>query len=181
MIPWCKLIACLLLPGAVFFLGGSVMNKITDRGPVLAVLKAKRIEPLARRSHYTRADFQGYLDGLDENSRNIENSFLKLDLLFPFFYGGALAISLLYLWKISGEHFSPGLCIAPVALAMVSDWTENVTQLHEFRAYQANGPMLSQAWIRVASAATTAKWLFLGASILLLLCLLYENAKNALR
>jgi hypothetical protein len=112
-----------------------------------------------------------------------EQRFLELDLIFPFFYGAALATSLLIAWAALDRPFSPARLIAPVAITVLADWTENLVQLRQLSRYIDGGEAaLQSGWIQLASVATVIKLvffvgssLFLGGLILLLLINIRER------
>jgi hypothetical protein len=60
--------------------------------------------------------------------------------------------------------------MAPVAITVLADWTENLVQLAQLGRYCSAQP-LQAGWIRVASAATSLKLSFFTASSLFLLTL----------
>jgi len=85
-----------------------------------------------------------------------ERFLLKIDLLFPPIYGGALATGLWWSAHALGRpEFGAWLMLA-VLLMMVADWTENVVQLAELSRFTATG-RASAGWIALASAATGLK------------------------
>lgn len=96
---------------------------------------------------------------------------LKLDLLFPWCYGAALSLSLLLGWADAGRPFPPAWVVLPIAVAAVSDWTENLTQLTLLQRYEA-GSALSSGWVIVACGATLAKLASLVFSGLVLVAVL---------
>jgi len=119
----------------------------------------------------------GYdLDAIDQRwtalgaNLKYERLGLELDLVYPFIYGGALAAALLLTWAQLGRTFSPFFLIAPVALTMIADWTENSIQLGQLKLFEVSHRAgLQSTWIRVASFATMTKvWLLIGSSLLLI-------------
>ena len=60
--------------------------------------------------------------------------------------------------------------MAPVAVTVVADWTENLIQLGQLQAFFEHGVNgLQQTWIQVASTATVIKLAFFyGTGVLLL-------------
>ena len=108
---------------------------------------------------------------LDERALHSERRFLQVDLVFPLFYGTALALALWRAWTAVGKTFSPVWLIVLVAVTVIADWTENLIQLSQLRLYMENGKDgLQLGWIQIASAATTVKLLFfIGALVLILI------------
>jgi hypothetical protein len=163
------------LPVAVFFGGVAIMKKVSHHQEVeeragSAPNPCDR-KPLDQRVGYDTGAVDRYWGALD-GALSSEQRFLEVDLVFPFLYGGALAASLLLAWSTLGRPFSPAWIMAPVALTVLADWTENLVQLAQLQRYSAGGAHdLQPAWIRVASAATSLKLLFFSASSLLLLTL----------
>jgi hypothetical protein len=108
--------------------------------------------------------------------REAERKFLEIDLVFPFFYGGVFLAGLLLAWAWLGRPFAPGWLVAPVAVAAVADWIENLALLGQLRRWTgagggASGAVLDAGWIGVASAATIVKLWAVLATLALLLAL----------
>jgi len=170
-----RAIFMIALPAAVLVGGVAIMTKVTHHQEVeerasSAPHPCDR-KPLDQRFGYDAGAVDRYW-GAVGGALPAEQRFLEVDLAFPFLYGGALAASLLLAWSSLGRPFSPAWIMAPVAITVVADWTENLVQLAQLRRYSAGGAHALQAsWIRVASAATSLKLLFLGVSSLLLLTL----------
>jgi len=85
-----------------------------------------------------------------------ERFLLKLDLLFPLVYGGALAAGLWCSAQALGRPGPGAWLMLAVLLMMVADWTENLVQLAELSRFTATG-QASAGWIALASAATGLK------------------------
>jgi hypothetical protein len=118
----------------------------------------------------------GALHG-DQRALRSQRLFLQLDLFFPLFYGGALAVSLWRVWTVMDEKFSLTWLFAPLVLTMVADWTENLTQLSQLRRFVEVGKTgLQPEWIQIASIATTIKVLLFFVTVVLLIVLAYRNA-----
>jgi hypothetical protein len=171
-----KAIFLLALPLAIFVGGAWMMGAISNRQEVQArlraVAKAEDQKPLNQRAWYDLADADRHWGALDSETRAAEQLFLELDLVFPFLYGAALATSLLLAWAALGRDFSPLWTVAPVIITVVADWTENLVQLGQLRAYaRAGREALAAGWIQVASAATLVKLAFFGISSVLLVVL----------
>ncbi len=101
---------------------------------------------------------------LGDAGRQAEKRFLLLDLVFPLFYGGALAASLWWIWVTLGRPFHPAWIVAPLAMILTADWTENLIQLAQLRHYvSSNEGRLQGLWIQISSCATIIKlWLTSG-------------------
>ncbi len=168
-----KIAFALVLPIVVFFGGVWIMSVLTGRQSVqrrLAGVADADRKPLNERFGYGLNDVDRHWDALanDPRARSSEQRFLEMDLLFPFFYGAALAASLLMLWALLGRPFNPALLLAPVVITLLADWTENLIQIHQFGRYVDAGKQgLSEGWIRVASVATILKLGFFAVSSLL--------------
>jgi hypothetical protein len=167
-------ILMLSLPVVVFLGGAWIMAEMSGLEPV------KQQKPLNRRFGYDADAVQRYWQALDERARGADGRFLKLDLVFPFLYGGALATGLLLGWASLGQPFNPAWLLAPIAIVLLADWTENLVQLGQFDRFSA-GIALQEGWIRVASAATAMKLVFFYASWLVLFFLFVLVLGRALR
>ena len=171
-------LAALLLPVVVFLAGGKIVLRASGRDQVArAPLTATDADqkPLGQRLGYSSRDASNYWNTLGAVGRAAETRFLELDLIFPFFYGGALACGLLLTRAILGRPFQAAWILVPVATVMIADWTENLSQLGQLARYDA-GETLQGSWIRVASTATTVKLLtggilFLGLAALVFVAL----------
>jgi hypothetical protein len=169
-----KVIIMITLPFAVFLGGLWVMSKMSDQDYVTQRL-LQSAAPEDQKSLQQRwggydADaVNRYWGALDNAALRLERYFLELDLVFPFLYGAALSASLLIAWAALGRPFNPAWLITPVAVTVLTDWTENLVQLGQLRRYVEDGQAgLQSSWIQIASAATILKMLFfLGASLFL--------------
>lgn len=95
-----------------------------------------------------------------------ELRFLKADMLFPFWYGGAMFGSM-YLGVVSvGCPVNPALLFVPVAITVIADWAENLIHIRQLARFNADEPLQTQQ-IRIASLATSTKLLFFLLSTLL--------------
>ncbi|MBC7773408.1 MAG: hypothetical protein H7210_13005, partial [Pyrinomonadaceae bacterium] len=122
---------------------------------------------------YDAKSVSGYWGALESAERSAEQRFLKLDLLFPVFYGGALAFSLVTASAMLGKPAHAGWVIAPVVVTVVADWVENLVQLNQLRNYIERGEEgLVAGWIKLASTATIVKLIFFSISGLTLVTLL---------
>lgn len=87
-----------------------------------------------------------------------ERHMLKVDLAFPVAYGVAFATALLLAWSTLAWSVNPVWLLAPVAVLVAADWTENIVQLGQLARLNAKGEgELSATWIGVASLATQLK------------------------
>jgi len=174
-----KAIIALVLPLAILVAGSYIMSKASGRDAV-----AKQAGPSAQTNHeppkplnqrwqgYDTGAVHDYWNALGVEGRRAEQRFLELDLVFPFFYGAALVAGLMLAWATLGRPFQPAWLVAPVAIAVAADWTENLIQLDQLRAYMESGKDgLQSGWIQVSSHATSLKLLMAGGSLLLLLWL----------
>ena len=156
------------LPAAVLFGGGWVLSHA--RGRVAAGNQPAQTEqdvpkPLNLRWCGYGADAaMEFWAKRGEVGRQAETRFLLLDLLFPLFYGGALAASLWWVWVTLGQPFHPAWIAAPLAMILTADWTENLIQLAQLRHYvSSNEGRIQGLWIQVSSCATIIKlWLTSG-------------------
>ena len=155
-------VVILALPMVVFFGGARGMTELSHRKQVPE-------KPLNRRFSYNARDVRVYWAEFEDGGR-AEQKFLELDLVFPFLYGAALAISLLMAWAGLGRPFHPVWIITPLAITLLADWTENLVQLGQLKRFLAGTP-IQEGWIRIASAATALKLSFFYASWLGLLAL----------
>lgn len=159
-----KALGILVFPLSVFVIAGIGMNAITNRPPAIEELR-KELGPLNEKAFgYGKAAFRTFYKDLKADGRKVEKTFLELDLIFPFFYGGALAISLLLVWSMLGRPFNPAWIFVPVVLAVAADWTENLVHLGLTRNVPITGNFDPGAvWVGIASTATIVKiWVLLG-------------------
>jgi hypothetical protein len=181
--PALKAVFVLALPVVVLLGGGWIMEKWSKRDFVKKLLSEKLEDPRDRKPLNLR--WSGY--GVEavkvhwgplfrKPEIEHEKQFLQLDLAFPLVYGAALAISLWMAWATLGRAFHPAWLIAPVAVGMLADWTENLVQLRQLDRFR-NGAALEATWIHAASAATVLKLLSLSGSYLFLAWLVYRLFK----
>ena len=93
-----------------------------------------------------------------------EEKHLTLDLLFPVAHGGALAVSLWWVWATLGHPFHPAWIAAPLAMILTADWTEHLIQLVQLRHYlPSTEGRIQSLWVRISNCATIIKlWLTFG-------------------
>lgn len=111
----------------------------------------------------------GYVEGYWgrlEGAWTSERMLLVVDMSFPLLYGGAFAMAVLFGGSTLGLRAGWLLALlAPVLIVVAADWAENLlllTQLGQFETTRK----LSANWIRLASVATTLKFVFLGVSFI---------------
>ncbi|HYO12231.1 MAG TPA: hypothetical protein VE685_03435 [Thermoanaerobaculia bacterium] len=174
-----KAVLVLALPLVVLLGGGWIMEKWSQRDLVKKALEgSSHSKPLNLRwLGYGIDDVENHWKPLlgDPKVVGAEQKFLQLDLAFPLLYGAALAISLWMAWAALGRPFHAWL-IAPVAVGMLADWTENLVQLQQLDRFR-NRAALEATWIHVASAATVLKLLSLSGAYLFLAWLVYRAFK----
>ena len=170
-----RAIMLLTLPTLVFYGGVQIMSKLSGRADVTKQLREKLnasdAKPLNQRvTGYDLEAVRRHWTVLDQTARTSEERFLEMDLVFPFFYGGALAGALLMAWAMLGRPFHPGWLLAPIAITVAADWIENLVQIRQLRRYAESGTAgLQSGWIQIASAATMIKLIFFfGASVFLI-------------
>jgi hypothetical protein len=167
----------IFVPTLVIVGAAGLMSCIVHRGAVKTQLEkapcSKDRRPLYMRpGGYSAADVLNHWKWLDKCGLAIEEKFLKIDLLFPFFYGGVLFWASLVAWQSLGSPFPAGWFIAPLVIAAVADWTENLIQLRQIGRHKENRTRaLDPSWIRFASIATKAKLAFFFGSAIELVCL----------
>jgi len=164
------IILLLALPFISFIGGAWAMSKMSNHQLVTQRLQEAGLKPLNRRLGYDLSEVRRCWGALNKSAISAEQRFLELDLVFPFVYGGAFVASLLIAWVLLGRPFNPIWFMAPVAITILADWIENLTQLNQIKRYLNDGETALEAnWIRVASVATTVKLLvFSGVTIFLL-------------
>ena len=105
-----------------------------------------------------------YCCWLTSGGRQAQGQFLTLELLFPFLYGGALAVSLWWVWMALEQPFHPAGILVPLALITLADWLENLVQAAQLRYFtSSHEPCAKSLWIQLASCSTVMKiWLTSG-------------------
>lgn len=161
------------LPMAVLLCGDILLSAASGRATALshiALGKGGELKPLNQRWFgYGTDAVKAYWHWLKPAGREAERKFLTLDLLFPFFYGGALAASLSWVWMALEQPFHPAWIVAPLVMIMLADWLENLIQLAQLRHYVSSDEQYVQGvWIQLSSCATLIKlWLTGGLYIAL--------------
>ncbi len=163
-----KTLFSLGFPVVVLLSGDKALSQASGRTAVIDHLtqgKQGELEPLNRRWFgYGTEAAREYWDWLSSVGRQAEIRFLLMDLVFPLFYGGALAASLWWVWVTVGRPFHPAWIVAPLAMVLTADWTENLIQVAQLRHYVLSSEgRIQNLWLQISSCATTIKlWLTLG-------------------
>ena len=139
-----QIISSIALPLVVLVGGAAMMSILSGHRYVNQLLreKADHIDrkPLNMRVlGYDTTAVARHWDVLDERALQSERRFLELDLIFPTFYGAALAFALWLAWAAAGTTFSPVWIIVLVAITMIADWTENLIHLSQLQLYMQSG------------------------------------------
>jgi hypothetical protein len=172
-----SILRAIWLPAVVYVGAGLIMILASGHNYVRQQLEEKATPtqktPLYMRwQGYNPDDVRQHWGVFDQRALKTERRFLQLDLLFPLFYGGAFLIALWRVWADFGKTFSPVLLVAPAAITVLADWTENLIQLAQLRRYVEMGKDGLQAgWFQIASAATAAKLIFFFVTLGLLVYL----------
>ena len=158
-----SILQALWLPLAVYVVAGMLM--ILASGHRYVQQQWKESRTLTNRTSlnmrwrgYNAADVAQLWGALDRRGLISERRFLKMDLIFPLFYGGSFLIALLGVWADLGKPFSSIWLVVPVVVTVLADWTENLTQLGQLRRFTAKGKeALQDGSIHAASIATVVK------------------------
>jgi hypothetical protein len=152
-----KVVIALIFPTVVFMVFNHVQERLSKRDVALTCRK-QAVDPLNTRLHYNADDAAKFWGSLADPGPSAEQTYLKLDLLFPFLYGGALMISLLWLLSASGVGWPRSSVVLPVIIAMLGDWTENLIQLEQLPRFVTSGRSgLDDGAILFSSVATDIK------------------------
>jgi hypothetical protein len=162
-----KVVFIIALPTLAFLGGARLMTKLSNRQ-----LTADQKPLNTRYAGYDLEAVKAYWGAFDRTNLLAEQRLLELDLIFPFLYGGTLAIGLVMAWALLGRPFHPLFIFAPICITMIADWTENSNQLQQLKAYIAEGETaLQPGLIQMASIGTIIKLLFFTGTSLFLLAL----------
>ena len=155
--------------------GGSLLLNWLGRSVL-----ATGAKPLYMRAGYNSQDAKEYWDALNQAEvLPVESRLLKLDLIFPILYGGALLTSILAAWSALGRPQYWNLAVIPVWLAILADWTENSVLLYLLRSYISNrSASLHSGLVQIASTATLLKFIFIGLSVVALFSLVGKFLRN---
>ncbi|MBA2484799.1 MAG: hypothetical protein H0V35_01635 [Nitrospira sp.] len=155
-------------PAAILLGGSRILSQASGRAAAVNQLtpgEQKAPRPLNLRWFgYGTEAVNEYWSWLKCAGLQAEKRRLLLDLIFPLMYGGALAASLWWVWVTLGQPFHPAWIIAPLAIILTADWTENLIQLAQLRHYVSSSEGRIQGlWIQISSCATIIKlWLTSG-------------------
>ncbi|ACM21531.1 hypothetical protein Geob_3188 [Geotalea daltonii FRC-32] len=173
-----KIVIIILLPVLTFYAGSWFMGKLSNRQYVEQRLQQQLRDPQdqkplnQRYCGYDAAAVGRHWGTLDQTALQVEKCSLRLDLVFPLFYGAAFFASLLLAWAALGSPFHFSWLAAPVGIAVLADWAENSLQLMQLQHFIDEGASgLQQCYIRIASAATIIKLYAIWVVIVLLLVL----------
>jgi hypothetical protein len=161
--PWLGGILAAILPLVVLLGGIKAMNARPEHAAIAAVvppLKALNVGPYDADKATER-----WKALRDKGALAAERAMLRIDLLFPLFYGVALGVGLWFSARGLGLAGIATL-LAPVLLMMVADWTENAIQLAQLSRFEAPSDV-SASWIAIASVATCLKLALVGGLTLL--------------
>lgn len=162
-----KALLVVVIPVAALVIGLVCLQRFDPNQDIQKRAKALSLTPLNQRWGYTADEAHTYWQKLQSNPGKdllpVERLMLTADLAYPFLYGGGFAVALLIAWWALGCTFSPLWLLAPVFAMVAADWTENLVQLGQIGRLTASpDAALSTGWMRLASAATMAKLVFLG-------------------
>jgi hypothetical protein len=168
-----KAILALVLPALIFVGGAALMGRASGRDDALKASNPPNPKPLNTRVNgYTSDDVKTFWKALGPGGRIVEEKFLRWDLFFPIAYGGALAAATLWLLAMLGER-RLGRALLPVAVTVLADWVENITQLQQLGRY-GSGVELQAGAIRLASTATIVKLLAGGVAFAVVLVFMFK-------
>lgn len=162
-----SVLAVVVVPGVAFGSGIWAMRKLADRAYVQARLREVADPadqaPLNRRYRgYDAPAVARHWSALDDRALRSEDYVLKLDLAFPVLYGGAVLLSFLYAQLLLYDPEPRYWLTLPVLIAVLADWVENLVLLKQLRRFRAQPQEAMEiGWIRIASGATTVKWIAL--------------------
>ncbi len=172
---WGLAVCLVVAPVSVIVGGGALMKACTGYAEVERQLaksgkKADAQGLYARFGGYSAGEVATHWGLLEDTGFAIERRFQQADLLYPLYYGGALATALLLGRRRAGLSLAPLGVVSPVLSAMLADWAENLVQLRQLDLFEHGGAVALEAnWVAVASAATSLKWASLGACLVWLM------------
>jgi hypothetical protein len=167
-----RTLVVLAIPVVVFAGVGRLQSWHSGRDAAMRAAGLSQHDTLNMRWHYDAKDIDRFWTALQESGRVAERTFLQEDLVFPLFYGGSLAFSLLWLRPRTRVSWKPWHVLLPVLLGVVGDWTENLTQLNLLRGYIPQRPeSLNQAAVDLSTFATDVKLGGITVATILLLAL----------
>ncbi|MBT3315009.1 MAG: hypothetical protein HN390_10390 [Anaerolineae bacterium] len=165
-----RVIVAIGIPLAVFLILGALMMVLTGRNKLPEIDNSASIPLNFRVWGYNEADMMNFWEWLEVDGRDAERCFLLADLAFPFAYGAGLLTGLFLAWTWANRPFANGWLMAPVAITVIADWTENLIQLGQLSRFTESVPM-QDAWIQVASTATSIKLIFFVMTLILIIVL----------
>jgi hypothetical protein len=139
-----------LLPLLILGAGFAIMGSRPAHGVV------QQIAPPINTRPYSAAEMASRWGTLaEQKALDSERYMLKVDLLFPLFYGAAFAASL---WFIARGLRFQGIAtlMVPVLLMVLADWVENTVQLMQLARFETSKDV-STPWLALASIATCLK------------------------
>ena len=167
-----RTLVVLAFPVVVFLGLGRLQSWHSGRDAALRAAGLSQRDTLNMRWHYDANDIDRFWNALQESGRTAERKFLQEDLIFPLFYGGSLAFSLLWLRPRTRLSWKPWLVVLPVVVGVVGDWTENLTQLSLLRGYIPQRPgSLNLTAVALSTFATDVKLGGITVATILLLVL----------
>ncbi|SDL76048.1 hypothetical protein SAMN05660860_01213 [Geoalkalibacter ferrihydriticus] len=169
-VPLIKILVALALPVVLFFGGGYLMLLFTARDQFPQTSAPESVPLHFRLGGYNAEQAQAYWAWLGAEGQLAELRFLEVDLVFPLVYGGALLVSLFLIWGWLGRPFRLAWLLAPLAVTVIADWTENLVHWHQLHRVLRQEPV-QDFWMHMASLATTTKMLCFTLSATLLVAL----------
>ncbi|HDR46440.1 MAG TPA: hypothetical protein ENN94_01925 [Geoalkalibacter subterraneus] len=166
--PLIKLLTAIILPTAVFFIGGYLMLNLTGRDAFPQTSAPESVPLHFRMGSYNVEQVQAYWNWLGPEGRGAELRFLHADLVFPVMYGGAILVALLIVSNELGRPLKPQWLVLPVGITVAADWGENLLHWQQLSRFLKDEPVQA-AWLQLSSLATTTKTIFFALSVLLLL------------
>lgn len=152
----------IVLPTIIFLGGAAIMTRLSGRAIATRQLESLSNKddrtPLNSRLHYDTKAVTTHWGALKSDGLAAETRFLEIDLVFPLVYGGALLAALLFGWATLGRPFNPTWIVVAVAITVLADWAENLTQLGQIEGFARSGAAaLDDGRIALASMATLIK------------------------
>ncbi len=171
-------VAAALFAAAVFFIGATLMSAAAGHGQIASALKGSdKDKPLAplntRLTGYTVTDVQEVWDRIRtvDGEFKAERLYLKMDLVFPLFYGIVLAGCMALVQRATSCNCPWIALYAPIGVIILADWVENTTQLRLIGKYADPAYTLDASMVQLASCATMLKLAAFGLSVVLIIAL----------
>src|SRR6266705_6263380 len=153
---WRRSLLAIAIPVIVFLGLGTMMMNLTGRDQFPQTADPASVPLNFRVTGYDAQTASEYWAWLGAAGRQAERRFLLTDLAFPLAYGASLVAGLFIAWNGAGRPISKGAIIAPVAITILTDWTENIVHLSQLGHFEAGLPV-DPGWMLVASIATSTK------------------------